>query len=170
MKNLYETIINIFKTITSKDDAKPDLYMYETHTLEDQFNGCWNEVWDDHVCYTDFNKMEDVKSVYENYGADFRNDDADEKRHFTATRTELFKITSDMIKEYFDCDSEDEFYDQIPFERIYKNDAGEEFFKDGGLYLVFSDDDFFVGLGKEELEEFVIMPEEDDDDEEDNED
>ena len=169
MKNFYETILDIFKTITSKENVKPDLYLYETRTLEDQFNGNWNEVWEDHVCYTDLDEMDDAKSVYETYGADFRNDDADEKRHFTATRTELFKITADMTKENFDCDSEDEFYDQIPFERIYKNDADEEFFKDGGLYLVFSDGDFFVGLGKEELEEFVIMPEEDDD-EDDNED
>ena len=160
MTTFYKTILKIFKTIKSKNDANPDLYMYETHTVVDNFNGCSDEIWDDYVCYTDLDKMEDAKSVYENYGADFRDNDADENRHLTATRTELFKITSDMLKEYFDAYSADEFYEQIPFDRIYTNNSDESFFEKDDLYIVYSDGDFFVGFEKKELEELIIMPDE----------
>ena len=166
MTTFYKTILKIFKTITSKHDTKPDLYMYETHTLEDKFDGCWNEIWDDDVCYTDFDKMEDAKSVYEKYGADFRNNDADENKHFTASRTELFKITSGMIKKYLNFDPDYEVYEQIPFDRIYTNNSDESFFEKDDLFIVYSNGDLFVGFGKKELKELVIMPDDNEKEEE----
>lgn len=156
-----EKLSAIYCAITSKEDAKPDLYMYETKTWDVSCTGSWNQVYDDHCVYTDFYKMDDAKSVYENYGADFRDLDVNEDRHFTAKRTELYKISPKTIKKYFSCESAGEFYGKAEPMWFHKNEAGEAFLDLSGFNLAYSDGELYIGFGEEDLKEFVILPESD---------
>ena len=156
MKIFIKELKDIFKSITCKKNAKPCLYLYETtsHYVTPKLHML--EVNAEHCIRTSPEKVSYVESVY----LGFEVKTTDDVMH-CARRTELYKISNKLIKKHFDCDSVEEFYRKICFMDFKNNDVDEEFLFCEDVSLVYSDGDFYIGIGHTELENVLNSSEED---------
>lgn len=153
-------IKKLYDFYRSREKARPSLYMFEAKIYKEGWSG-WNEIEDDHAMFTDKEGMRNTKKVFEICNIDFKELPLEISNTllFEARRTKLYKISDKIIKQYFCCESADDFYSMINFARYHENDAGEEFFEKDDLFLVYSDGEFFVGFGQKQLKDIIVEPE-----------
>ena len=127
MKNFIEKLNNLFGSITSKKDAKPDTYAYETweYDMDEQCNSNapkYELLSNCHlITTTDFDSAIEVLEEIGDY-----HDDLERETLIECTQTEMYSLTKEILKEYFDCDSAEEFIDiikeQDEYEPVYKSE------------------------------------------------
>lgn len=178
MKNFIEKLNDIFNSITSKENSKPDTYAYETKVSELTIFDYYYEDYDGHLMFLDDEKMDKVRDVFLAFCSDFdfnyMESDKAERIFFEADRFELFALTDEMIKECFEGASFSEIRDEIlaldSCSLHYNFKAScEEFFRLHDLWIAFNGrtEEIFFGKQVTRLETWMI---EHNDDEEDNED
>ena len=137
MTTFAKKLNNLFNSIASKENCKPDVYVYETweYDMDNQCN-CNSPKYEllsncHLVSLTDYEATIDVLEQVYDY-----NDELEREILIKGIQTEMYSLTKEMLKEYFDCDSVDEFIDIIKeqdgYEPVYKDESdyeGYEFYK-----------------------------------------
>ena len=168
MKNFIEKLNDIFTSITSKENSKPDTYAYETweYDMDEQCNSNAPkyELLSNYHLITTID-IDSAIEVLEEIG-DYH-DELERERLIECTQTEMYSLTIEMLKEYFDCDSVDEFIDiikeQDEYEPVYKDEfdyEGYEFYSlilrkcdpNGKHNFFFAVDDGELYFGKKQWE------------------
>ena len=173
MKNFIEKLNNLFGSITSKKDAKPDTYAYETweYDMDEQCNSNapkYELLSNCHlITTTDFDSAIEVLEEIGDY-----HDDLERETLIECTQTEMYSLTKEILKEYFDCDSAEEFIDiikeQDEYEPVYKSEFDYEEYEfyrlvfsnidPHGFYnflFAIEDGELYFGKKNWELEEYT---------------
>lgn len=173
MKNFYEKLNNVFNSITSKENSKPDTYAYETweYDMDEQCNSNapkYELLSNCHlITTTDINSAIEVFEELFDY-----HDDLERETLIEGTQREMYSLTKEILKEYFDCDSVDEFIDiikeQDEYEPVYKDEfdyEGYEFYSlrlskydpngKHNFFFAVDDGDLYFGKKRWELEEYT---------------
>lgn len=167
MKNFIEKLNDIFNSITSKEDAKPDTYTYEAweYDMDEQCNSNqpkYELLSNFHlITTTDFDSAIDVLEELCDY-----HDELERETLIKCTQTEMYSLTKEILKEYFDCDSVDEFIDiikeQDEYEPVYKDEFDYEGYEFLNLILgkhkfffAIDDGELYFGEKQWELEEYT---------------
>ena len=178
-EDVIEKFNNIFDSITSKEDYKPDAYAYETKGIEwtDRGYNDWNcnEVWEDHLMFLDDEKMDDARSVFLGFCSDidfeYKQSAHTDKTIYEADRFDLFALTDEMINEFFGGESFYEICEKIThlddcshYHTFEERD--EEFYETDEFWFAFNNrtKEIFFGKNVTTLKDYTVEHNNDDDD------